>query len=327
MNFGATFAIDADKSVQRIAPPSKAERFEGVGFSPSGNILGIATADTNAVLVFRKKADGRFEDAPYWRIGGPGLNYPDVSFAALGETELLAVAQRTGAIALYAKNPDNETYGLAPVLELSGPDSKLEFSDGVAFVPPHNEYLAACNLLWGTIHFYRRVSLSPIRFDVTPDFELKHPSVYHPDGLAFSRCGRWLATANHGHHSVSVFRRRNKLLSGGRLRYGPEPVTIIKDPRLRYPHSVAFSPQTNHLIVTNAGANYFCVYAAKRHFFGMRWSQSPMLQKTVGVEGTFKAVNTENKMEGGPKGVAIHANSLAVCSPEFGVEIYSFREA
>jgi WD40 repeat protein len=245
----------------------------------------------------------------------------------LGETELLAVAQRTGAIALYAKNPANETYGPAPVLELSGPDSKLEFSDGVAFVPPHNEYLAACNLLLGTIHFYRRVSLSPIRFDVTPDFELKHPSVYHPDGLAFSRCGRWLATANHGQHSVSVFRRRNRLLARGRLRYGPEPVTVIKDARLRYPHSVAFSPQTNHLVVTNAGANYFCVYAAKRHFFAMRWSQAPMVQKTVGVEATFKAVNTENKMEGGPKGVAIHANSLAVCSPEFGVEIYSFREA
>jgi len=133
MTVGATFAIDAEpKSMQRIPPPSKAERFEGIGFSPSGNILGIATADTNAVLLFRKQADGRFEETPYWRIGGPGsgLNYPhDVSFATVADTELLAVAQRTGAIALYAKNPHDETFGLAPILDLSGPDSKLEFSD------------------------------------------------------------------------------------------------------------------------------------------------------------------------------------------------------
>jgi hypothetical protein len=31
-------------------------------------------------------------------------------------------------------------------------------------------------------------------------------------------------------------------------------------------------------------------------------------------------------MEGGPKGVAIHQNNLAVCSPQIGVKIYSFRE-
>jgi hypothetical protein len=32
-------------------------------------------------------------------------------------------------------------------------------------------------------------------------------------------------------------------------------------------------------------------------------------------------------MEGGPKGVAVYNNSLAVCSPEIGVKIYAFREA
>ena len=42
MTFGSTFEIGADpKSVQRIAPPSKLERFEGIGVSASGNIVGI----------------------------------------------------------------------------------------------------------------------------------------------------------------------------------------------------------------------------------------------------------------------------------------------
>jgi len=73
-------------------------------------------------------------------------------------------------------------------------------------------------------------------------------------------------------------------------------------------------------------ANYFSVYEPKRRFSKMRWSQSPVLQKIVGPDSIFQEVNARNKMEGGPKGVAIHKNSLAVCSPEHGIKIYSFRE-
>jgi DNA-binding beta-propeller fold protein YncE len=104
------------------------------------------------------------------------------------------------------------------------------------------------------------------------------------------------------------------------------PVAVIRDPGLRYPHSVAFTPITNHLVVTNAGANYFRVYGHKRDGSNAGWTQMPVLHKAVGPESVFKKVNACNKMEGGPKGVAIHKNSLAVCSPGYGVMIYSFRE-
>jgi DNA-binding beta-propeller fold protein YncE len=330
MTGNAGFEIDAsDDSVQSLAPPSNLQRFEGIAFSSSGNIIGVATSDTNTVFLFRRKANGLFEDTPYWSINGPrsGLNYPhDVSFSMSGDSELLAVAQRGGAIAIYEKNRANENYGPDPVFEICGPKTKLNYSDGVAFVPPHNDYLAACNLGIGSISFYRRISRSPIGFKLKPVFELKHRSLSHPDGLAFSQCGGWLAVANHGNHSVSIFQRRNGILSEGKSKYGPRPVTIIKDPGLRHPHSVAFTPETNHLVVTNAGANYFSVYEPQSHNAKMHWSQSPLVQKTVGPDSIFKEVNARNKMEGGPKGVAIHKSSLAICSPEYGVKIYSFRE-
>ncbi len=51
-----------------------------------------------------------------------------------------------------------------------------------------------------------------------------------------------------------------------------------------------------------------------------------MAQVIVHDDETFQKVNLANKMEGGPKGVAVHANNLAVCSPQIGVKIYSFRE-
>jgi DNA-binding beta-propeller fold protein YncE len=322
------FDVGAD-SVQCLAMPNHLQRSEGIAFSSSGNVLAVATADTDTVFLFRREANGRFGSTPYWSISGPGsgLDYPhDVSFASSGNDELLAVAQRGGSIAIYRKGQSDESYGPQPTFEICGPETKLEYSDGVAFVPPHNDYLAACNLEAATICFYRKTSSSPVRFDLRPVAELRHESLAHPDGLAFSRCGRWLAIANHGNHSVSVFARRNRAFSRGKLEYGPEPSTVIKEPGLRHPHSVAFSPETNHIVVTNAGANYFSVYEPARHFFKTRWSQSPVMRKVIGPEDAFKKVNARNKMEGGPKGIAVHQNSLAICSPEHGVRIYSFRE-
>src|SRR5258708_4862461 len=321
--------FEVDDSVQQLSPPNRAQRFEGIAFSPSGNVIAVATADTNTVFLFRRKQSGLFEDAPYWSIDGPRsrLSYPhDVSFALSGENEQLAVAQRGGAIAIYEKNRTNETYGPDPLFEICGPTTKLNFSDGVAFVPPDNDYLAARNLASGTISFYRRRPHSPGGFDLEPTFELKHRSLSSPDGLAFSQCGSWLAIANHGNHSISIFARRKGVLSKGRLRYGPEPTTIIKEPGLRHPHSVAFTPETNHLVVTSAGANYFSVYKPERRCFRTRWAQSPVLKKAVGPDAIFKAVNTRNRTEGGPKGVAVHKSSLAICSPEHGIKIFPFHE-
>jgi len=321
--------IETD-SVRHLVPPNNSQRFEGIAFSSSGNVVGVATSDTNTIFLFRKNPDGAFEDTPFWSINGPrsGLNYPhDLSFAQTGNTELLAVAQRAGSISIYEKNKTTGDYGIEPVFEISGPETRLNYSDGVAFVPPHNDYLAACNLETDTISFYHKTCASPIAFTLKPVFELKHASIYRPDGLAFSSCGEWLAVANHGNHTVSVFKRRTSILSSEEFTYRSKPVTIVEDPGLRYPHSVAFIPETHHLIVTNAGANYFTIYEARNHGFRMRWAQSPMLRQTIGLDSIFKDVNARNKMEGGPKGVAVHNNVLALCSPEHGLKIYTFRDS
>lgn len=318
-----------DDSVQTLLPPSKSQRFEGIAFSSSGNMLAVATSDTNTVFLFRRKGDGSFEDMPYSAINGAEsrLNYPhDLSFSLSGDTELLAVAQRAGSISIYKKNETNDNYSTEPVFEICGPATRLNYSDGVAFVPPNNDYLAACNLKDSKITFYRKTSGASTGFKLEPIFELKHRSVFRPDGLVFSESGDWLAVANHGNHTVSIYQRRNITFFRQDLRYGPRPVTVIEDPTLRYPHSVAFTPKTNHLVVTNAGANYFSFYQPERHYSKTRWSQSPVVQKTLGPDVIFKEVNARNKMEGGPKGVAIHRNSLAICSPEYGVKIYRFHE-
>ncbi len=151
---------DNDDSIQSLAPPSKLQRFEGIAFSSTGNIIATAASETNTVFLFRRNANGLFEDTPYWSINGPrsGINYPhDVAFALSGETELLAVAQRRGAISIYEKQRASENFGPDPVIEICGSETKLNFSDGVAFVPPDNICLAACNLEIGTIFFINKL--------------------------------------------------------------------------------------------------------------------------------------------------------------------------
>ncbi len=313
-------------SVQQILPQNRFGRFEGVGFSNSGKILAIATSESNAVLLFRRGTDGRFEDEPYQIIGGSGLSYPhDVSFSHWNDGELLAVAQRGGAIAIYTRMDDSGFYSISPSFLIGGEQSKLSFSDGVAFLPPDDLYLAACNLERDSICFFRRVSLSPPVFEIAPELEFKHKSIYQPDGLCFSSCGQWLACANHGRQTVAIFRRTERMGNGISFERGPQ--AVIKDPQLRYPHSVGFTPVTNHVVVTNAGANYFAAYPLqRRRWFGARHSYSPELRIIVHDDDAFKAVNMSNKMEGGPKGVAITKDMLAVCSPQIGVKIYRFRE-
>jgi hypothetical protein len=315
--------------VQRIVPPSRAQRFEGVDFAGCGNILAIATSEANTVLLFRRRPDGRFDDAPYQTIGGGSqIEYPhDVAFSRATADELLAVAQRPGRITIHARDGADGHYAATATAEISGAQSGLAFSDGVAFVPPDESHLAACSLERGTISFFRKTSAAPPAFDATPVFQLKHRSIFHPDGLAFSSCGGWLAVANHGKQTVAIFRRDDKRGAAGGLAFHRRPAAVIADPRFRYPHSVAFTPQTNHLLVTNAGANYLCAYAPEPRWFGRTgWSQTPVAQILVHDDDAFREVNTANKMEGGPKGIATRGTTVAVCSPQIGVKIYAFRE-
>jgi DNA-binding beta-propeller fold protein YncE len=309
--------------VQTLAFPNQQERAEGIAISSSGSMMAVATASADTVLLYRRQPGGQFDGEPCGTLCGPQsrISYPhDVSFASVAGRELLAVAQRRGSITIYGSDDVSGDFGPEPAFEISGAGSRLDFSDGVAFVPPSNDHLAACNLALGTISFFRKCSDSPLAFDQRPRFELWQ-SLVEPDGLAFSPSGEWLAVANHGNHSVSIFQRRNRGTADDRFRFGPAPVAVIAE-GFRYPHSLAFDA-ADHLYVTNAGANFFSVFAPSRVGGRIEWSPLPGGQRVVGSEDGFRAINAANKMEGGPKGIAIHRDTLAVCSPQQGVLLYS----
>jgi hypothetical protein len=303
--------------LQQILPSKPAARFEGLAYSADGSVLAAATADTNAALLFRRGAQGTFAEQPFGIL--EGLAYPhDVAFAdgALGPA--IAVAQRHGGLALFEGAADG-TYSSRPVSEVSGAASQLEWSDGVAFMPGA-EYLAACNLSTNAVTFYPLRSRAPLAYSSEPELVLTHPAMRNPDGLAFSGDGRWLATANHGGGTLTLFRRR----SGARLAFS-RPATFAH-PDFRYPHSVAFT-DGGHIAMTNAGANYLNVFRFSGGLLGRRPSLTPVAKFAVNDERAFHEINAHNKMEGGPKGLAIHGREIAVCSPEIGIKIFRFSES
>jgi hypothetical protein len=48
---------------------------------------------------------------------------------------------------------------------------------------------------------------------------------------------------------------------------------------------------------------------------------------TINDDGEFREINAKDKTEGGPKGIAIHGDEIAVCSPQIGIKIFRFSES
>ena len=308
--------------IQRLRPPT-ARSDAGVSLAPPQE---IRPQTDRFQRIVAPDPEQRMEGA------ASGLDYPhDLAFSPAGGQELLAVAQRSGSILIFRNSGRPGQYGPEPAYRIRGRQTGLQYSDGVAFLPPRGDCLAACNLTTDKVTFYRRTPhADTTEFEARPCFTMQRKGIAMPDGLAFSRDGRWLAVANHGQQTVSIYRRQDGD-GGNEPSFHRKPVAVIADSSLHYPHSVAFTPRRNHVVVTCAGANYLNIYRCEPGPADdpseVRWSLGPAQQLLIGSEDTFRAVNACNKMEGGPKGVAVHEDLLAVCRPETHLSLYAIEES
>ncbi|MDR3418249.1 MAG: hypothetical protein P4L83_18910 [Nevskia sp.] len=202
----------------------------------------------------------------------------------------------------------------------------MAHADGIAFVPSYPDFLAVCNYSSDTINFYRLNPGAASHFAVQPQVIFTSPYLRGPDGIAFSACGM-LATANHSTDTLSIFRQVHGVAACAAPIYDPMPIAVIRDSTLRYPHSVAFCPETNHLAVTNSGSPYVNVYAATGTTPQADWSQACAATIPFVPPSVFEPINSANEQEGGPKGVAVSAREIAVCSPQMGIRVYAYGAA
>jgi sugar lactone lactonase YvrE len=303
---------------------------EGVAFSPDGRVLAIAhAADQRVTLYARDGDDDPWSDRPRWVIQGEGsgVDYPhDVDFSPDGTR--LVVANRQGrSVTCYARLPgDALRFSDRPIWTLRGRRSRLGYCDGVKFVPPAGDFLAAVDLKHDRVTLYARSAWFAGRFRRRPAHVLEgeETRLAKPDGLAFSPAGALLAVTNHGGGTVTVYAR------GARAPvYGPRPVAVIGAGRLRYPHSVAFSPDGDHLAVSDAGARTVCVWRREPGDdpAASRWPEAPAYEVEACDPATFEAKNRVEPKEGGPKGIAFGADSLAICSAGVGLRVHRVRGA
>ena len=125
--------------------------------------------------------------------------------------------------------------------------------------------------------------------------------LHTPDGVAFSRSGRWLAVSNHTTHEVFL--------------YSYEPAAAIPARRVgtlrgpNYPHGVRFADDDRAVVLNDAGLPFLYVYAAPDG----DWSGVRDPARTVRVmdDETFNA-GRYNPQEGGPKGLVVLDEQRAV---------------
>jgi len=319
-----------NRLLQRISPPGEGLRIEGIAFSSDGNLIGTVLSEGNQACLYQRQKDSHnFENEPFCILGDGNivLDYPhDIAFSPDSESEFLAVALRPGPVVFFQKIPGELEYNAEPVQVLQGPEVALNYSDGVAFAPPVGDVVAVCDLAGDKINFYQfnRDSTLPVN-PVRPAYTITGAHINQPDGIAFSRCGRFLACTNHNENSITVF-ERSATDSKNRYVFRQK----IVDETLIFPHSVQFSPEHAHLLVTCAGANYINVYhrtSKHEHKHDMElWSESADQQLLAGSKQAFNCSNSTNKMEGGPKGITMSKDFVAFCRPETGIEIYPYEE-
>jgi WD40 repeat protein len=300
---------------------------EGVAFSRCGRLLALAHAADQRVSVYERRvgSDG-FSSDPVSVIEGrwSGVRYPhDVDFSPDGQ--LLVVANRKGkSLTAYRRAPGGAArFSRRPLWAIRGRLSQLRHPDGVKFVPPDGDHLAAVNLTRSTVTFYRRSRLRRSRYASRACFVLEGPEtrLKEPDGLSFSDDGGLLAVANHGAGTVTVYAR-----SAHAPGYGPAPVAELggHPSSLRCPHSVAFSRGGTHLAVSNAGRRTVAVYRCGQGGDPASggWSESPVLEIEAFDPATFAAANQRDRREGGSKGLAFGTDCFGVCSPYFGLRVH-----
>lgn len=225
---------------------------EGIAFSPSGNLVAIANAGGSNVLFFQASdcCSTGTKSQPVFVINGldSPLKYPhDLDFTLDGE-HLAVACPGDNRVIIYKRNVQSGFYEEKPLAVIEGSKGGLLAISAVKYCPNGN-YLGVCDVAGYQIALYH---YNGENYDSMPYQVIRAPSdiLKQPDGLGFSKDGKWLAVTSHGNHSVLIFER--KFLS---QEYSNTPAEILKgeETLFTFTHSLCFHPIDDTLIVSSAG--------------------------------------------------------------------------
>ena len=292
---------------------SRLGRTEDVQFSPDGGRLAVTAFNDNRILVLgidvRSDAEPPTIAITSWlELESDALQQPHgISWI---DERTIAVANRNGQLVIF-ELPQELTSGsitLEPVKTLGIDTSDLLKTPGsVSTVPAGADLIefVVCNNYVHHVSRHlidRRNGYAPIASEI-----LIRDGVTVPDGVAHSRCGRWLAISNHGHHNVLLFRNDREL--GPRTR----PQAVLTG--MNYPHGVHFAENGRSILVADAGAPFVHLYRSEGDWTG---EHRPETSIKVLTDESFKRGN-KDPTTGGPKGIDVTADGrvmVATCQEQ-----------
>lgn len=279
-------------------------RTEDVRFSPGNHRLAVAGYGENRVVVFDVRVDSSPSRTEIVLTGGVDLSSPAFHSphgVAFVDDDTLVVTSRERDLAIFRLPPGERD---VPAREVSpvawtGSERCLEDAPGsvsVSRLDADTSEILVCDNAANSVtrHLVDRRAVGVVK---SSEVLLgKHLSI--PDGVTVSPDRRWIAVSNHKTHNVLMYERSPKLCADS------DPDGILR--RVYYPHGLCFSADGRYLFVADAGAPYLHIYA--RHVDEWRGVRHPVASVRVMQDSVFHR-GRYNQQEGGPKGLAISADS------------------
>lgn len=279
------------------------ERVEDIRFSPDNQRLAVAGYTKDRLLILNIKiilspSSPQITITDPLEIESSSLKKPHGLFWVNNET--LIVTSRGGDTSIFRlpqSRPEENPLSLDALLSLEPDGYKSSYTPGsVAVAKAGNNLIdiLTCN---NYAHQVLQTFVSIDDFSCLANSVLLECDLDIPDGIAISPDQRWLAVSNHGWHNVHVYEN-----TAG-LNQNSKPQARLQG--TNYPHGILFSPDSNCILVADAGAPFVNVYACKDD--GWRGDMAPEQRIQVMDNATFKR-GSYNPMEGGPKGIDLDAS-------------------
>jgi hypothetical protein len=299
-------SYDAPETVKTLL--ASLGRCEDVKFSPSARRLAIAAFEQGKIAVLDIAVAGATGEPKQigltdgFALASPHLRYPHgVDFL---DEETIVVANRGGDACVFKlprANGGRECE--ATPLALIGAAEFLSTPGSVTAIresPVRGEILI-CNNFVHTVtrHAYdlsRGCTIGGSRV-------LLRKWLAVPDGIAVSENRKWIAVSNHDSGHVFLYENTPALNENS------DPDGILRC--IAYPHGVRFVADDRFIFAADAGAPYVNVYAGDAA--NWRGVRNPVLTFRVLDQDLFLRGRV-NPMEGGPKGIDLAGEVMAVAS-------------
>ncbi len=289
-------------------------RTEDIHFSPDNRCLAVAGMLKNKILILdidisvsANKTEISFTD--YLEVTSPSFANPHGIFWIDDET--IITANREGEVSILnipTVKPASRKVEVQPAQVIDATSGKVRSPGSVSVTRIHDSLLEVlvCNNYQNNVS--RHLIDESDNYRILSNETLLVDGLDIPDGVSYSRTGRWVAVSNHNDNSVFMYENdahlNNDHKACGALR------------GINYPHGLRFSQDEQFLLVADAGAPFVHLFAGDQG----TWyhERKPVASIQVIDDATFEA-GKYNPQEGGPKGMDLSRDDrilVASCEKE-----------